>query len=83
MDTGLCCICELEDGGPVPRIMADDGDGKFVCQKCFVFWYDWGMTDSDAIRAKRWATPISKVGEAVIQVPMLPKVDLFECLKTA
>ena len=59
MSSGLCCICELENGGPVPLIMARNGEGKFVCHKCFVFWYDEGMTDSDAIRAKRWATSLS------------------------
>jgi uncharacterized protein YodC (DUF2158 family) len=51
----MCCICELEEGTPIPTVMSTDpaSKGKYVCLPCFTLWYDGFSCDTEKIKERR------------------------------
>lgn len=76
-----CCICGSQNElKTVPPIASNNANGRKWCMACFTIWYDEGVTDSDEILKRRQAQDVvptvSKVGNAVIEVPMPAKPEL-------
>ena len=53
----MCCICGLQEGGPIPLDMSRDprARNQYVCRECFVCWYEGGGVTVVEIREKRLA----------------------------